>query len=152
MEIVLVDPEIPQNAGCIARMCAATGNRLHLAGKVSFSMDDRYLKRAGLDYWPSVCVGIHRDLDAFLDAFSGRNVFFFTKKAGHLYTETKYTTNDVFVFGSESSGLSHEVLERFPDQLRAIPIRSGVRSLNLSGAVHVVVFHAMAQNGFEGIL
>lgn len=152
MDIVLVDPEIPQNAGCVARMCAASGLNLHLVGTVAFSLDDRYLKRAGLDYWHDVCVGVHKDLQSFLAAVSGRPVYFFSKRANRYYTEIRHTNSDILVFGSESKGLPKSVLEEYDSQVYGIPIRPGVRSLNLSGAVHLIAYHALAQQGFPGIL
>ncbi len=152
MDIVLVDPEIPQNAGCVARMCAATGSRLHLVGNVAFSLDDRYLKRAGLDYWHDVCVGVHKDLESFLSTHADDPVYFFSKKANQFYTHIKHSGSDILVFGSESKGLPQDVLERYGERVYGIPIRSGVRSLNLSAAVHLVTYHALAQQGFPGIL
>lgn len=151
MEIVLVDPEIPQNAGCVARMCAATGIGLHLVGKIAFSLDDRDLKRAGLDYWHDVCVGVHRDFDSFYELYKHRPIYFFSKKASHPYTLIRHTPDDILVFGSESKGLSQEILSRFDSSTYGIPIKAGVRSLNLSGAVHVIAFGALAQLGFPGV-
>ena len=151
IDVVLVAPEIPQNTGSVARMCAATGIRLHLVHPLGFSIDDRYLKRAGLDYWGDVCVGVHKDLSSLLEVVAGRPVYFFSKKASLTYTEVDVTANDVLVFGSESAGLPDHLLENFVSQLVRIPIRPGVRSLNLSAAVHIVAYHALSCLGFPGL-
>lgn len=151
LEVVLVAPEIPQNTGSVARMCAATGIRLHLVHPLGFSIDDRYLKRAGLDYWGDVCVGVHKDLRSLLAVVAGRPVYFFSKKASLNYTAVEVTTDDVLVFGSESAGLPDDMLESFADQLVRIPIRPGVRSLNLSAAVHIVAYHSLSRLGFPGL-
>ena len=152
LQVVLMEPEIPQNSGSIARMCAATGIGLHLVSPLGFSLDDRYLKRAGLDYWKDVCLGVHASLDAALDEFSNRPVHFYTKKAEKLYTEVVHCPDDVLVFGGESAGLPEWVLERFAASLVRIPIRNCVRSLNLSAAVHVATYRALETLGFPGIL
>jgi tRNA (cytidine/uridine-2'-O-)-methyltransferase len=152
MKVVLVSPEIPQNTGSIARMCAATGVRLHLVAPLGFSLDDRYLKRAGLDYWQDVCMGIHPDFDSFLASHDGGPVFLFSKKAERLYTDVTFDGSEALVFGSESVGLAQGLLEQYAHSALRIPIRPGVRSLNLSAAVHVVTYHALAGLGFPGIL
>lgn len=152
MDIALVDPEIPQNAGCVARMCAASGLRLHLVGTISFSLDDRYLKRAGLDYWHDVCVGVHKDLESFMSSQEGRPIYFFSKRSHQYYPAIRHTNSDILVFGSESKGLPKHILEKYDSQVYGIPLRPGVRSLNLSGAVHVIAYHALASMGFPGIL
>ena len=150
MDVALVDPEIPQNTGSIARMCSATGVGLHLVGKIGFSLDDRYLKRAGLDYWKDVCVGIHADWASFIRAMGERRAWLFSKKADRMYCHVEYRDSDILVFGCESNGLPSDILESNGDKLLRIPIYSGVRSLNLSGAVHVAVFHALERQGFPG--
>ena len=151
IEVVLVQPEIPQNTGSIARMCAATGVKLHLVGPLGFSLDDKYLKRAGLDYWPDVCLGVHRDFESLLKVLGKRPLYLLTKKADTLYTSVGYTEDDVFVFGSESVGLPEELLERFAEHTLRIPIRPGVRSLNMASAVHIVTYQALASLDFPGI-
>lgn len=151
MDIVLYRPEIPQNTGSIARLCAATGTNLHLVGPLGFTIDDKHLKRAGLDYWNDVCMGIHKDLDSLLAAFSGRPIYFLSKKAQQAYSEVAYRGDEVFVFGPESDGLPDELLERRDFKCLRIPIRDRVRSLNLSAAVHIVVYRALAELGFPGI-
>jgi len=151
MDVVLFEPEIPQNTGSIARMCAATGVGLHLAGGLGFALDDKYLKRAGLDYWQDVCMGVHRDLPALLTSFPGRPIYYLSKKADRLYTNVTFQGNEVLVFGSESVGLPEELLDAQVEMALRIPVRSTVRSLNLAAAVHVVVYHALAQLGFPGL-
>jgi len=151
IEVVLVEPEIPQNTGSVARMCAATGVKLHLVGPLGFSLDDKYLKRAGLDYWPDVCLGVHRDFESLLAVVGGRPLYLLTKKAETIYSEVRHTEDDVFVFGSESVGLPEELLARFAERTLRIPIRPGVRSLNMASAVHIVTYQALASLGFPGI-
>jgi tRNA (cytidine/uridine-2'-O-)-methyltransferase len=151
LDIVLVNPEIPQNTGSIARLCAATGIGLHLVGQLGFAVDDKHLKRAGLDYWKEVCLGIHRDLDTFLGTIGDRPFYLLSKKAPRSYAEVRYRGDEVFIFGPESVGLPEAVLARYEGQALRIPIRDRVRSLNLAAAVHVVTYHALAQLGFPGI-
>ena len=146
-DIVLVEPEIPPNAGNVIRLAANTGCRLHLVEPLGFSMDDRQLKRAGLDYHEFASVKAHRDWEACRSAFAGRRMFAFTTKAGRLYTDVAYAADDVFVFGAETRGLPGSILEQIPHQLR-LPMRAGNRSLNLSNTVAVVVFEAWRQSGF----
>ena len=147
-DIVLVEPEIPPNTGNVIRLAANTGCRLHLVEPLGFSMDDRQLRRAGLDYHEFASVNAHRDWEACRAAFAGRRMFAFTTKAGRLYTEVAYAADDVFVFGAETRGLPESILQQIPHQLR-LPMRAGNRSLNLSNAVAVVVFEAWRQSGFR---
>jgi tRNA (cytidine/uridine-2'-O-)-methyltransferase len=146
-DIVLVEPEIPPNTGNVIRLAANTGCRLHLVEPLGFSMEDRQLKRAGLDYHEFASVKAHRDWQACRAAFAGRRMFAFTTKGGRLYTEVAYAADDVLVFGAETRGLPGSILEQIPQQLR-LPMRAGNRSLNLSNAVAVVVFEAWRQSGF----
>jgi tRNA (cytidine/uridine-2'-O-)-methyltransferase len=146
-DIVLVEPEIPPNTGNVIRLAANTGCRLHLVEPLGFSMDDRQLKRAGLDYHELASVQLHRGWKECLSMLPGRRLFAFTTKANRLYTEIKYAPNDVLVFGAETQGLPHALLDEVPNQLR-LPMRPGNRSINLSNAVAVVVFEAWRQLGF----
>ncbi len=151
LEIVLVEPEIPPNAGNVIRLAANTGARLHLVGPLGFSLDDRQLKRAGLDYHDLAEVRIHRDWGECREALAGRRIFALTTKGARRYVDVEYRADDVFVFGSETRGLPQEVLEPFPPDLRLrLPMRPGNRSVNLSNAVAVVVFEAWRQLGFAG--
>lgn len=148
LEIALVTPEIPQNTGSIARLCAATGTGLHLVGQLGFAIDDKHLKRAGLDYWQSVCMGVHQDLESFLALVAERPVYFLTRKTDRCYADITYTGDEVFVFGPESIGLSADLRARHTDRLLSIPVRPDVRSLNLSAAAHVVIYHALEKLDF----
>jgi len=150
LDVVLVHPEIPPNAGNVIRLCANTGARLHLVEPLGFSMDDKQLKRAGLDYREYASVRLHRDWKSCLESFSGRRVFALTTRGkADLYKET-YLENDVFVFGSETSGLPDAILKTFPEENRLkIPMLPGNRSLNLSNAVAVTVYEAWRQLGFR---
>lgn len=151
LDIVLVEPEIPPNAGNVIRLAANTGARLHLVGPLGFSLDDRQLKRAGLDYHDLAEVRIHRGWGECREALAGRRIFAMTTKGGRSYADVEYRRDDVFAFGSETKGLPADVLESFPPKMRLrLPMRPGNRSLNLSNAVAVVVFEAWRQLGFAG--
>lgn len=150
-EVVLFQPEIPPNAGNVIRMCANTGARLHLVEPLGFSMEDRLLRRAGLDYHELANVAVHRDWDACRAALEGRRLFAFSTRGTVLYTEIAYRSGDAFVFGAETAGLPRAMLESFPESMRVrLPMRPGNRSLNLSNAAAVVVYEAWRQNGFAG--
>ncbi|MDR3590709.1 MAG: tRNA (uridine(34)/cytosine(34)/5-carboxymethylaminomethyluridine(34)-2'-O)-methyltransferase TrmL [Negativicutes bacterium] len=151
MHIVLVEPEIPGNTGNIARLCAATACRLHLVRPLGFSTEDRYLKRAGLDYWHLVQVVYHDNYAALEAALAGRNFYFNTTKADKAYTEVNYTAEDVLVFGKETAGLPAPLLAANPGRCVRIPMLPDARSLNLSNAVAVVVYEALRQQGFGGL-
>ena len=142
--IGLFQPEIPPNTGNIARLCAATGSRLHLIGKLGFSLDDKYLRRAGLDYWPSVDLVQHPSLEAF-EAAVGR-IWVIETPAGRRFTEVRYADGDALLFGPESVGLPPEVRARYADCTVGIPMPAGkVRSLNLSTAAGVALYEALRQ-------
>ena len=154
MEIVLVHPEIPHNTGCAARLAAATGLRLHLVKPLGFSLEDRYLKRAGLDYWPMVDLVVHEDWEAareFLEANSercfGDRLRLFSARGGGSLFDANFEPDDLLVFGSEGSGLPKELLSTHPEARLYIPIRSGVRSLNLANVVCVGVYTALSRGG-----
>ena len=150
-DVVLYHPEIPPNAGNVIRLCANAGARLHLVEPLGFSMDDRQLRRAGLDYHEYVDVRVHADWDACAAALAGRRMFAASTRGTRLYTEVAYAAGDAFVFGPEARGLPHELIELFPAQhVLRLPMRPGNRSLNLSNAVAVVVFEAWRQAGFAG--
>jgi len=151
LHVVLVAPEIPPNTGTIARLCAATRIRLHLVRPLGFSLDDRYLKRAGLDYWPYVDVVVHDDWAAFEALHPSARAHFFSARASRPYTAVAYAAGDVLVFGSETKGLPADLLRRHGNDTYVIPIFSpDVRSLNLSNAVSVVVYEALRQLGRLG--
>ena len=150
MNIVLVEPEIPQNTGNIARTCAATGSRLHLVEPLGFAIDDRKLKRAGLDYWHLLDSTYYRDLADFFARNQGR-FFFFSTKAPRHYAQVRYEDGDYLVFGKETKGLPEELLKDHPDACVRLPMIEGARSLNLSNSVAVGVYEALRQNDFAGL-
>ncbi len=144
--IVLVEPEIPPNTGNIGRLCLATGSRLHLVEPLGFSIDDRQLRRAGLDYWRQVDVRVWPSLDACLAALPlGTRTFFLTTKSDRAYWDARFEAGDCLIFGRESRGLPEPLLAAHRDELLTIPILPATRSLNLSTAVGIVLFEAMRQ-------
>lgn len=151
--IVLVHPEIPPNTGNVIRLAANTGCALHLIEPLGFSMDDRLLRRAGLDYHEYANVQRHASWQHFLETAKpdGRRLFAFTTRASRPFGEVPWQPGDWFVFGSETAGLAATLRESFPTEQRVrLPMRAGQRSLNLSNAVAVTVFEAWRQNGYEG--
>jgi tRNA (cytidine/uridine-2'-O-)-methyltransferase len=145
MHVAILEPEIPPNTGSIARLCAATETPLHLIGRLGFSIDDKHLKRAGLDYWPYVDVHQHPDWDTFRAAVPGRRIGF-SARATRPYTGAAFTATDVLVFGCETRGLPPAIKTELAADLYAIPITSPhVRSLNLATAVAVVLYEARRQ-------
>jgi tRNA (cytidine/uridine-2'-O-)-methyltransferase len=146
LHVALWEPEIPPNTGNIARLCAATGAKLHLIGRLGFRLDDRRLKRAGLDYWESIAPCRHRDLAEFEAAFHDSRIFCFSARAEQAYTKVAYQQGDVLLFGGETFGLPQEVHERYRQRSLVIPMPAGkVRSLNLATAVGIVVYEALRQ-------
>jgi tRNA (cytidine/uridine-2'-O-)-methyltransferase len=149
-DIVLVHPEIPPNAGNVIRLAANTGARLHLVEPLGFSMDDKQLRRAGLDYHEYASVQRHADWKSCRRVFEGKRIFALTTKAGANLFEMSFRERDVFVFGSETSGLPENILQEFKPEMRLrLPMVPGNRSLNLSNAVAVTVFEAWRQLGFR---
>lgn len=149
--IVLVEPEIPQNTGNIARTCAATGCALHLIKPLGFTISDKHLKRAGLDYWHLVNVYLYEDLQELFAKYPDARYFFFTTKARMRHTDAAYREGDFLVFGKETKGLDEELLLAHPDECVRIPMIGSARSLNLSNAAAVAVYEALRQNGFGGL-
>jgi tRNA (cytidine/uridine-2'-O-)-methyltransferase len=146
--IVLIEPEIPPNTGNIARLCGATGTVLHLVGKLGFSLDDRYLKRAGLDYWDAVEVRRWDSLEELLGQHPGGRCWYTSKKAPRPYTKAEFRPGDFLVFGKETMGLPESILATYPEQTIRIPIfNDRVRSLNLSTAAGIVLYEALRQTG-----
>ena len=151
IDIVLVQPEIPPNTGNVIRLAANTGARLHLVRPLGFSLDDKQLKRAGLDYHEYASVAVHESWDVLVNTLRGRRMFAFATSAERLFTDVRYARDDVLVFGREADGLAAPILEGFAPEMRLrLPMRPGNRSLNLSNAVAVAVFEAWRQLGFPG--
>ena len=148
LHIVLVEPEIPQNTGNIARTCAATGSELHLVEPLGFKLEDRYLKRAGLDYWPLVRVHVHKDFGEVLAAHPGAAFYYASTKAPQSYAQVAYPEDVFLVFGRESRGLPENLLSRVYERCIRIPMVEGARSLNLSNSVAIVAYEALRQRGF----
>lgn len=153
INIVMVEPEIPQNTGNIARTCAATGGKLHLVEPLGFEITDKQLKRAGLDYWDKLDIEKHASLKAFLEKYKPEenNMYFVTTKGKHCYSDIDYSTmNEVFLlFGKETKGLPEDLLQEYLDKTIRIPMRSTLRSLNLSNSVAIVIYEVLRQDGFK---
>jgi tRNA (cytidine/uridine-2'-O-)-methyltransferase len=149
--IVLYEPEIPQNTGNIARLCAATGCRLHLVGPLGFSLQDRYLKRAGLDYWHLVEVIYYDSFEEVRKKYPGARFFYLSTKGKKHYDSFSYRQGDFFVFGSETKGLPEQLILANLDFCLRIPMVKGARSLNLANSVAIVVYEALRQQKFMGL-
>ena len=151
MHIVLVEPEIPQNTGNIARTCAATGTTLHLVHPMGFSIDEKHVRRAGLDYWPLVHIVEHPSFAQPRALYPDAPFFFAPTKAPRSYCEARFPMDAFLVFGRESRGLPEDLLRENYDRCIRIPMRPDIRSLNLSNSVAVVLYEALRQNGFPGL-
>jgi tRNA (cytidine/uridine-2'-O-)-methyltransferase len=152
LEIVLVEPEIPQNTGNISRTCVVVGARLHLVEPLGFSIDDRQLKRAGLDYWPDLDLTVWPDLETLLREHSaGKMICYATTKGGKVYTDVVYTGDVLLIFGKETKGLPEELLLAHPERCLRIPMLPERRSLNLSNAVAIMTYEVLRQQGFPGL-
>ncbi len=149
--IVLVEPEIPQNTGNISRTCAVTGSALHLVRPLGFSVDDRYLKRAGLDYWKDLELHYYDSFDELVEKNKGARFFLASTHAEKNYADFEYKDGDFIVFGKETAGLGPRILSMFPETSIRIPMRPQQRSLNLSNSVAIVLYEALRQNGFNGM-
>ena len=152
LNIVLVEPQIPQNTGNISRTCAATGARLHLVGPMGFTVDDKKLKRAGLDYWHLVDISVYENLDEYLEKNGDDNLWLATTKAPHAYCEADFSTECVSIMlGKETAGLPEELRMRYYDRCIRIPMVSAARSLNLSNSAAILAYEALRQQGFPGL-
>lgn len=148
LQVALIEPEIPPNTGNIARLCAATGTRLHLVGRLGFHLDDAKLRRAGLDYWDKVDLERHPDMAALFKRVEPAACYFFSTRGTIPYTSAHYQPEDMLVFGCETRGLPEDLLDQHPDRVLGIPIRGDcVRSLNLANAVAIVLYEALRQIG-----
>ena len=152
MHIVLVYPEIPQNTGNIARTCAATGAKLHLVKPLGFEISDRYLKRAGLDYWNMMEMEIHDNLNDFFQKYPHARMHFATTKAPRDYCQVEYADEDFLLFGRETKGLDADLLADNYDKCIRIPMNPEARSLNLSNSVAIILYEALRQQQFPGLL
>ena len=152
IHIVLVSPEIPQNTGNIARTCAATGCALHLVKPLGFSINDKHLKRAGLDYWDKVTVGVYESFEELEQKYPDAHFYPVETEGSRFHTEVTYPEDVFFVFGKETKGLPKAIVEKYADTLIRLPMRKGLRSLNLSNAAAVMVYEALRQRGFEGLV
>ncbi len=149
MNIVLVEPEIPQNAGNIARTCAVTGSVLHLVRPLGFEVSDKHLKRAGLDYWNYLDIRYYDSIEEVMDKYyNGGNFWFFSTKSKLIHSEAKYKDGDFLVFGKETKGLPESLLKAHYDECVRIPMMGELRSLNLSNSVCVGVYEALRQMGY----
>ncbi|BDE08183.1 putative tRNA (cytidine(34)-2'-O)-methyltransferase [Vulcanimicrobium alpinum] len=152
LHVVLVEPQIPPNTGNVARLCAATGCALHLVEPLGFTVDDRTLKRAGLDYWNALGVVTHPSLDAFLATFAIDRCWLLTTRAQRTYAQAPFARGDALVFGKETAGLPQRLLDAHVDRALRIPMREGaVRSINLSTSVGIVTYAALSALGFPGL-
>ena len=152
MHIVLLEPEIPQNAGNIARTCAVTGSVLHLIKPLGFSVEDKYLKRAGLDYWQYLDIRYYENFEDFVSKNPGVRLIMATTKAKKVYTEINYKEDDYIVFGKESAGIPEEILLDYKETSVRIPMAGTLRSLNLSNSVAIMVYEALRQLDFKGLV
>ena len=150
MHIVLFEPEIPQNTGNIARTCVVTGAKLHLIEPMGFNVNEKQVKRAGLDYWDLLDLEIHCDFEAFEKKYAGKPFYFMTTKSSKIYTEIKFEEDSFLIFGKESAGLPLEIHEKYKDNRFKIPMIDNpkARSLNLSNSVSIVLYEALRQNAF----
>lgn len=151
LNIVLLEPEIPANTGNIGRTCVATGTRLHLIEPLGFSLSEKALKRAGMDYWKDLDVKTYIDYQDFLEKNPGARIYMATTKARKNYTEVSYESDCYIMFGKESAGIPEEILVKDPENCIRIPMIGGIRSLNLGNSVAIVLYEALRQNGFAGM-
>lgn len=153
LHIVLVEPEIPPNTGNIARSAAATGSVLHLVKPLGFSVDEREVRRAGLDYWPYVNLIVHESLEEFLTQYKGNRMFLATTQGRRRYTDVSYEDEDMLIFGKETRGLPREWIKEMQEWAIRIPLSgpTEARSLNLANSVNIILFEALRQMGFPGL-
>lgn len=149
--IVLLEPEIPQNTGNIARTCAATGASLHLIEPMGFTVTDAKLKRAGLDYWHQLDITYYKNIEDFYTRTAGGEYFYFSTKAPRAYTQITYPENCYLVFGKESAGIPEEILKKNLDRCVRIPMRENLRSLNLSNSAAIAIYEVLRQGDFENL-
>ena len=151
MNIVLYEPEMPANTGNIGRTCVATGTRLHLIEPLGIKLDEKHLRRAGLDYWKDLDVTVYSDFSDFLEKNPGAKIYMASTKARHVYTEVAYGPDDYIMFGRESAGIPEEILVQYPESTVRIPMLQDIRSLNLANSVAIVLYEALRQQDFMGM-
>jgi len=153
LHVVFVNPEIPPNTGNIARTCAATNSVLHLVKPLGFSIDDKHLKRAGLDYWPYVKLEVHESLEEFMEKYGDHRMWLSTTKGIHRYADVEYRYEDMLLFGRETAGLPRPFIEEHKDQSIRIPMSEStrLRSFNLANSANIVLFEALRQLGFPDL-
>lgn len=151
LNIVLYEPEIPANTGNIGRTCVATGTRLHLIEPLGFKLNEKALKRAGMDYWNDLDVTTYIDYQDFLEKNPGVKIYMATTKAHKVYTEVEYESDCYIMFGKESAGIPEEILVEHEEDCMRIPMNGDIRSLNLGNSVAIVLYEALRQNGFAGM-
>ena len=151
LNIVLLEPEIPANTGNIGRTCVASGTRLHLIEPLGFSLSEKALKRAGMDYWKDLDVTTYIDYQDFLDRNPGARIYMATTKARKIYTEVSYEDDCYIMFGKESAGIPEEILVQNQENCIRIPMMEKIRSLNLGNSAAIVLYEALRQNGFAGL-
>ena len=151
LNIVLYEPEIQANTGNIGRTCVATGTRLHLIEPLGFRLDEKSLKRAGMDYWKDLDVTTYIDFNDFMEKNPGAKIYMATTKAPNVYTDVKYEPDCYIMFGKESAGIPEEVLVEHKEDSIRIPMLGDIRSLNLGNSVAIVLYEALRQNGFRGM-
>ena len=149
MNIVLYEPEMPANTGNIGRACVATGTRLHLIEPLGFKLNEKQLKRAGLDYWDKLDVTVYSDFNEFLEKNSGAKLYMATTKAPNVYTNISYEPDCYIMFGPESRGIPEEILVNYQETCVRIPMWGEIRSLNLSNSVAIILYEALRQNNFD---
>ncbi len=151
INIVLLEPEIPANTGNIGRTCVATGTRLHLIEPLGFRLDEKSLKRAGMDYWNDLDVATYIDYEDFLEKNPGAKIYMATTKAPKVYTDVKFEDDCYIMFGKESAGIPEEILVNHKEDCIRIPMIGDIRSLNLGNSVAIVLYEALRQSGFAGM-
>ena len=151
INVVLVEPEIPQNTGNIIRTCAATGATLHLVRPLGFSLEDKYLKRSGLDYWDISDIRYYDSLEELFEKYPDGKYFFSTTKTNQSHSDMKFEDGCFLVFGKETKGLPEDLLQKYIDKTIRIPMRPVLRSLNLSNSVCIIAYEILRQNNFEGL-
>lgn len=153
LHIVLVEPEIPPNTGNIARTCAATDTVLHLVEPLGFSLDEKAVRRAGLDYWPYVKLEVHESLEAFMEKYKDHTMYLATTKGGRIYTEAAYQDEDMILFGRETAGLPRDFIKKHEENAIRIPMSEStrLRSFNLSNSANIILFEALRQLNFPGL-